>query len=193
MDETDIIAGLKKGEESSFRFLVEHFQQKVFTTCMGLVHNPEDAEDLTQEVFIEVYRSASGFRSDSKLSTWLYRIAVNKSLNFLRANKRNKWLQSITGKTEAANHSKLQVGPGGSSHPEYELENEQRKILLQQALGGLPENQRVAFTLNKYDDLSYQEIAEILDTTIASVESLIFRAKKNLQKKLYDCYKKKCI
>ena len=73
------------------------------------------------------------------------------------------------------------------------MENEQRAAILYDAINSLPENQKVAFTLNKYEDLSYQEIADVMEISISSVESLLFRAKKNLQKKLYKCYKKKCM
>ena len=95
MEEIQIIAGLKEGNEKVFRQLVADYQLLVINTCFGIIQNREDAEDIAQEVFIEIYRSIHKFRSDSKLSTWIYRIAINKSLNFIRDNKRDKRFQSF--------------------------------------------------------------------------------------------------
>lgn len=193
MKETEIINRLQQGDEQAFKQLVENYQKLVVTTCLGLVHNMEDAEDIAQDVFIEVFRSVDKFRADSKLSTWLYRIAVNRSLNFIRDNKRRKWFWSFEDEAENKNNPLEKITHDASENPEYELENNQRAQMLHQAIDSLPKNQRVAFTLNKYDDLSYNEISEIMDLSKSSVESLIHRAKLNLQKKLYTCYKKKCI
>jgi RNA polymerase sigma factor (sigma-70 family) len=93
--ENQLINGIQSGDESAFRELVEAFQKQVFNTCNAIVHNTHDADDLSQEVFIEVFRSAGSFRGDSKLSTWIYRIAVNKALNHIRHLKRRNWLQSL--------------------------------------------------------------------------------------------------
>ena len=193
MSEAEIIQKLQERDEQAFRQLIENHRQLVVNTCFGLVHNLEDAEDIAQDVFIEVFRSVHKFRADSKISTWLYRIAVNRSLNFIRDNKRRKLAQSIEeifspGKEKSGNFSPEKV-----SAPDTEIENSERAAILHKAIDSLPQNQRVAFTLNKYEDLSYKEIAAVMETSVSSVESLIHRAKKNLQKKLYVCYKKKCI
>ena len=193
MKETEIINILQQGNEQAFKQLVENYQKLVVTTCFGLVHNMNDAEDIAQDVFIEVFRSVDKFRADSKLSTWLYRIAVNRSLNFIRDNKRRKWFWSFEDAAKNKSNPFEKITHGTSENPEYELENNQRAQMLHQAIDSLPKNQRVAFTLNKYEDLSYNEISEIMDLSKSSVESLIHRAKINLQKKLYACYKKKCI
>jgi RNA polymerase sigma-70 factor (ECF subfamily) len=181
---SNIIDQLKKRDEKAFRQLVEEYQRMVFQTCMGIVHNADDADDVSQEVFIEVFNSIDHFRADSKISTWLYRIAVNKSLNHIRANKRKRLFQSLgfSNSPDVAD----------TSIPIDAIENQQRKKIMDAAIDSLPENQRTAFVLHKIDDLSYKEIAEIMNVSLSSVESLIFRAKQNLQKKLLNCYKKKC-
>jgi RNA polymerase sigma-70 factor, ECF subfamily len=189
MTETEIIQKLQQGNEQAFKNLVENYQNLVVNTCFGMVHNNEDAEDIAQDVFIEVFRSIQNFRADAKLSTWLYRIAVNRSLNHIRDNKRRKWFQSFDDVVKEKN---LQINHYASENPGTELESLQRANILHEAIGSLPENQKTAFTLNKYEDLSYKEIADIMNITVASVESLIHRAKVGLQKKLYICYKKKC-
>lgn len=192
MSDTEIIHQLKQGNESAFKRLVETHQKLVVNTCFGMVHNREDAEDIAQDVFIEVYRNIQNFRADSKLSTWLYRIAINRSLNHIRDNKKNKWFYSFEDEVAAKSKQLLQVQTSISDQPEYELENKQRAIILHEAINSLPKNQKVAFTLSKYEELSYQEISEVMELSVSSVESLLFRAKKGLQKKLYKCYQKKC-
>ena len=191
MDELENIQKLLAGNEEAFRELVKNYQKMVVNTCFGMVHNQEDAEDIAQEVFIEVYRSIHKFRSDSKLSTWVYRIAVNKSLNYIRDNKKNKWFQNLEDVFSVEKSNGLIADNTGQ--PEYNIEKSQRAEMLHQVLSSLPEKQKTAFSLNKSEDLSYQEISEVMELSLSSVESLIHRAKKNLQKKLYSCYKKKCI
>ncbi len=193
MNETGIIDKLKQGDEKAFRELVDNYRQMVINTCFGLLHDKEDAEDVAQDVFIEVFRSVHKFRADSKLSTWLYRIAVNRSLNFIRDNKKRRWFRSFDEDTDQKKSSSKELASDDSGGPEFDLESSQRARLLHEAIDSLPKNQRVAFTLNKYEDLAYKEISEVMKLSISSVESLIHRAKKNLQKKLYHCYKKKCI
>ena len=192
MTETEIIQKLQQGNEQAFKLLVENYQKQVVNTCFGMVHNTEDAEDIAQEVFIEVFRSIQNFRADAKLSTWLYRIAVNRSLNFIRDNKRKKWFQSFDDITGGKNSHLQRDISGHNETPVTEMENTQRTNILHETISSLPENQKTAFILNKYEDLSYKEISEVMEMSVSSVESLIHRAKLNLQKKLYNCYKKKC-
>lgn len=193
MSETEIILKLQQGNEQAFKEMVENYQKMVVNTCFGMVHNIEDAEDIAQEVFIEVFRSIHKFRADSKLSTWLYRMAINRTINYIRDNKRNKWFQSFEDSVQSKNTLHENLINRNTDHPEYNLENTQRATLLHEAIDSLAENQKVAFTLSKYEELSYQEISKVMDVSVSSVESLLHRAKKNLQKKLYVCYKKKCI
>lgn len=193
MTESEIINKLQQGSEPAFKYLVDNYQKMVVNTCFGIIHNKDDAEDVAQDVFIEVFRSVHKFRSDSKLSTWLYRIAVNRSLNFIRDNKRHKWFQSFEDSVQTKTSHLEKATSSAVKNPEQELESNQRAELLHEAINSLSEKQKVAFTLNKYEDLSYKEIAEVMNLSVSSVESLIHRAKKNLQKKLYKCYKKRCI
>ena len=152
------------------------------------MQNTEDAEDITQEVFIQVYHSVQQFKGDSKISTWLYRITVSKSLDFLRSKKRKKrfaFVQSLFG-TES---TEPLVEQATFVHPGVQLENKERAGILFKAIDKLPENHKVAFTLNKVEGLSYQEVAEVMQLSVSSVESLLFRAKNNLQDSLKNYYK----
>ncbi|HUX59165.1 MAG TPA: sigma-70 family RNA polymerase sigma factor [Bacteroidales bacterium] len=188
--ESELIEGLRSGDQEAFRFLVENYQDKVIRTGKGFVHSDDDAEDIAQEVFIEVYQSISKFRGDAELSTWIYRIAVNKSLNFIRSASRRKILSFFefpdSGKTSLANS--LAASP--DFNPDDDLRRSEQAEAVKKAIDTLPSNQKTAFVLSKYDDLSYQEIAAVMSSSVSSVESLIFRAKQNLQKKLYTFYKK---
>ena len=186
-DTQEAITQLKAGDEAAFKDLVLKFQNKVFNVCLGMLKNAEEAEDMAQEVFVEVFRNIGQFKADAKLSTWIYRIAVNKSLEHIRYNKRQKrfaWLTSLFGADEdlARNYSDFY-------HPGVALENKERSKELYKALDKLAENQRVAFVMHKMEGLSYQEIAEVMELSLSSVESLMHRAKKRLRELLYDFYK----
>lgn len=190
MTDKELIKAIKKNNQQAFKQLVENNQQLVVNTCNGFLHNIADAEDIAQDVFIEVFLSINTFREDAKLSTWLYRIAVNKSLNHIRANKKHKILQSIDNFIAADKNLKRELPENNTSQPEKIIEEKERSQILQYSINSLSKNQKIAFTLNKYDDLSYKQIADVMDLSISSVESLLHRAKKNLQKKLLNYYKK---
>jgi RNA polymerase sigma-70 factor (ECF subfamily) len=193
MNEPDLINLLHAGNPAAIRSLVDQYQPLVLRTARGFVRNTEDARDITQEVFIDILTNLHRFRAQSGLSTWIYRIAVNRSLNFLRSSKRRQGRLvhsddfpdgSIDGIANLSDHK--QKGPAEL------LEQKERSGILHDAIQSLPERQQVAFTLAEYDDLTYKEIAEIMKLSLSSVESLLFRARQNLQKKLWVCYKKSC-
>lgn len=189
MNETTFITAIQNNEPEAFRTLVTNHQDMIVNTCYGFVKNLADAEDVAQEVFIEVYRSIHKFRADAKLSTWLYRIAVNKSIDFLRKKKRKSWLGSIQGMFESEDKVNA-IADKRQPNPQKALEQSERREILQSAIDKLTENQRIAFTLHKFEGLSYKEIAAIMGLSISAVESLMHRGKKNLKKLLYDYYYK---
>jgi RNA polymerase sigma-70 factor (ECF subfamily) len=189
MEDPEIIKKLKSGDDVTFRLVIEKYQKMVLNCSYKFLRNKESAEDITQEVFLEVFESIHSFRSDAKLSTWIYRIAITKSLNYLKSLKRKKRFAVIVSLLGDDEVEKRIPGPENLS-PEKVLENLERAKILAWALEKLSENQRIAFTLNKYEEMSYNDIALILKTSISSVESLIHRAKINLKKKLYSYYKK---
>ncbi|MFH0864597.1 MAG: sigma-70 family RNA polymerase sigma factor [Bacteroidota bacterium] len=189
MNEQEIIKGLLEKDEKAFREVVETFRKNVYHTCFGFVHNKQDAEDIAQDVFIELYRSVTKFRGDSKLSTWVYRICVNKSLNHIRKHKNSKLLLPIEMLFSGVKDDENRTEITEPSTPENSFEHKEMKKVLHQAIDSLPENQRTAFTLSKFEDLSYIETAKVMETSLSAVESLIHRAKLGLQKKLLK-YKK---
>lgn len=189
LEDQNFIEDLREGTNQAYGRLLDEYQQKVFGTCISFVPNAEDAEDIAQEVFVEVFNSINKFKGDSKLSTWIYRISVNKSLEFIRkknTKKRFGFMQSLLGIETAIDRSSYFTE---FNHPGIQLENKEKSEIIFAAINKLPEAQRIVYTLNKVDDLSYQEIAEVTRKSISSIESLLFRAKKNLKVLLHDYYK----
>ena len=185
MTEQELIDGLIIQNKEAIQYLVHNYQKNVIKTAYYFVANMEDAEDLSQEVFLEILKSVGRFKKNASIYTWIYRITVNKSLDHLRRQKRRDALHQIG--------TFIKVSNDGTNRNDTELavmdnrndDKEKRKIL-DNAVNSLPENQKIAFILNKYDELSYKEIAEIMNLSHSSVESLIHRAKMNLQKKLVN-------
>lgn len=184
MTEEELIFELRQGAESAFKELVFRFQDKVFNTALGFLNHTTEAEDITQEVFIQIFRSIKQFKGESLLSTWIYRITVTKSLDHLRSKKRNKrfgFLSSLFGDNNMPVYE-----PTDFNHPGVLQEKKEDAAILFKVIDLLPEKQRTAFILNKVEELSYREIAAILNTTESAVDSLLQRAKLNLRKKLNE-------
>ena len=193
MTDQELIEQIAKGNnERAFQTLVQRYQDLVINTCYGFLQNREDAQDVAQEVFIQVHRSINNFRGDAKLSTWLYRISVNRSLNLIRKNKYKKMVRSIGsffgGGKEGQEAQPLQIANTATMDAQQTMENAEHAQALQSALAKLPENQCIAFTLHKMEGLPQRQIAEIMDTTPSAVMSLAHRAKANLKKLLYKYY-----
>ena len=184
MTESELIREILRGDKEKFRFIVEKYQQMVFRTCIGFLHNKDDADDLTQDVFIQAYQALQRFKGDSSFSTWLYRIAVNASLNKIRKSHLKLIIQKIENLTGGWSGSDVYPIIPDEDDPEKILLRQEHIEWVQKALDKLPENQRTAIVLSKYDDLSQKEIAEIMKTTEGAVEALLQRAKKNLREKL---------
>ena len=187
INETELIAQLKQGDETAFKTIVEQWKDMVYNTILGIVQNETEAEDLAQDVFIKVFEKISTFKGDSKFSTWLYRIATTTALDHLRSKKRKKrfgFLQSLGG----GNDEKESIPD--FHHPGVSLDNKERAAVLFKAIESLPENQKTAYTLHKLEGLSYRDVSEVLNTTVSAVESLMSRANQNLRKELEEYYNK---
>lgn len=173
-----------KEEEKAFSKIVESFQDMVYNTAISIVQVAEDAEDITQEVFIEVYEKLGKFRGEAMLKTWIYRITLNKALDFERmkkSHKRGGLLRRVFNVVE-------EDEPVSFTHPGALLDNKEKATVLFAALKKLPPNQRAAFVLHKIEGLSYQEVAAVMETSLNAVESLMLRAKNGLRKLLGNYY-----
>lgn len=190
MEEQQLVRRLQRGSEEAFRLLVERFKDRVYNTCLGFIHNTHDAEDLTQEVFLEIYDSIADFRSDAALGTWIYRIAVNKSLELIRNRKRNKRAPFFQSLSWGGDQDEDIEDKDFFDRPGIDLERKERGTVLMKAIEKLSESQRIAFTLHKVDGLSYKEITGVMEKSLPAVESLIYRARMNLQEELREYYAK---
>jgi RNA polymerase sigma-70 factor, ECF subfamily len=175
MEEYDFLLKLKAGDETAYRQLILVHNNRVINTCFKFLLNKEEAEDLAQEVFVEVYQSISSFRGQSKLATWIYRIAVTKCLDEIKKRNRKK---RITALGKILHLDDFTNWIAGGAKPDRLLEEKEKMKDVMEVLNRLPENQRVAFTLSKIEGYTNTEIAEIMNTTTIAVESLVYRAKK---------------
>ncbi len=188
MNDNILLDKIANKDESAFQIFVEKYHQLVLNVCNNILNNYDDAMDVSQEVFIKIYESINSFRGEAKVTTWLYRISVNKSLNYLRSKKKNKWFTSLdvlfndTNKSYEPEDNALKPGEA--------IEKDENKIALYFALRQLPEKQNIALSLNNFEDLSYQEISEIMNISVSQVGVLINRGKKKLKNILIDYYKK---
>jgi RNA polymerase sigma-70 factor (ECF subfamily) len=187
--ESELIKGLKSGSAKSFAELVAAYQERVLNVCYAFVHNRQDAEDVTQDVFIEIFQSIHNFRGDAKLGTWINRIAINRSLDLLRKKKRKKRMAQMRNLLSLP-ETVEEPATADSTLPDHIYEQQERAQILRNAVNSLPENQAIAITLSKYRDFDNAEIAEIMGLTLSAVISLLHRAKKNLYRRLFRYYKK---
>ncbi len=174
------IDSLIEGNYTTFELVVNAFKDRVINICYSYVYNINDAEDIAQEVFIELYKSISSFKKQSSLSTWIYRIASNKSIDFLRNKKRVK---RGNGKVDYLedNNNNLNWSTNSQNADDL-LIQQQRKELLYEAIEKLSSRQKEAFVLTQIEGLDQKTTADILETSVKSVESLVNRAKKKLRK-----------
>ncbi len=177
MDEKQLVDNLIRGDENSFRYMVNQHRQTVVNVCYRIMLNTEDAEDIAQEVFVEVFFSIGKFRGSSKLSTWIHRIAVSKCLDEIKKRSRKKRI-AMFGKTTGLDEVVHWLS--GNDFADAHIIHSEEMEKLNIALNKLPEKQRVALALSKIEGLSNTEISEILEKSVSSIDSLVFRAKQNL-------------
>jgi RNA polymerase sigma-70 factor (ECF subfamily) len=187
LEEEILISRLVDGDTHAFASLFESYKDKVYNTSLGLLRNVRDAEDITQEVFVEIFLSIKHFERKSNLSTWIYRITISKALDLIRKNKRKKRFAFIT--SLFGEKGELVADPPDFVHPGVTAENKELSAILFNAIAKLPQSQKIAFTLCKTEGLSYEETADVMNISVSAVESLMFRAKQNLRITLADYYK----
>ncbi len=187
MDELEIIKRVKKGETKYFEEIINKYKKVVFGHCYNFLRNREDAEDVTQEVFVSVYNNLASFRGDSKLSTWIYRITMNSCKNRLKQMQRLK-----------ANFIEEFYEPGGEEReslvneiqekeekqPDKEFVSDDMRKTVYKRIDELTEEQKNVILLRDVDGLSYEEIGQLLKLSVPAVKSKLFRARENLREKL---------
>ncbi|MDH5684329.1 MAG: sigma-70 family RNA polymerase sigma factor [candidate division WOR-3 bacterium] len=163
------------GDELAFEELVKKYQHPVLNTIYRYIGNFTEAEDIAQDVFVRVWQNIKGFKGKSKFSTWLYRIVVNRCLDYKRKKK-----AVLVALDKTLEQGKIPE----SLTVELDFERKRKAAIVRKAIKDLPDNQRIALILSKFEAKSYQAIADIMGISLASVASLIFRAKDNLKTKL---------
>ncbi|MGB9697137.1 MAG: RNA polymerase sigma factor [Ignavibacteria bacterium] len=172
-------------EEKLFKEIYDSNIKRIYNLCYGYLHNVEDTEDVTQEIFVKVYKNLRKFKGNSSLQTWIYRIAVNEVLDFIKHKKRKKrfgLVKQIISIDEESENFEIPSGEDGSFD-----EFQKREVLLK-AIRKLNHNQQRVLMLFYYGGLNHEEIATVMKKSVSSVESLIFRAKRNLRNILYKFY-----
>ena len=176
----DLILRFKDGDDNAFRFLFDHYFQMMYHLAFRMTANAQDAEEVAQDTFIRLFHAREKIDPESKLSTYLYRITTNLALNKIRDHKR-KALFSMERLKEALSWD---IASDNSKSPDKEVERLEQETLVQKALDELPEKQKTAILLRRYEELSYEEIAAVMHISISAVETLLFRARQSLRKKL---------
>jgi len=179
----DLMARIAEGDEDAFEILVNRHQTSVLNLIYRFIGDRTQAKDLAQEVFLRVWQAAGSYQPKAKFTTWIYRITANLCINELKSSRRRKLFQFLRFGEDQENTIE-EVLVDGSPSPEDLLLSREQSRRISDALQSLPANQRMALVLRRYDNLSYQEIAKILNCSVSAVESLLIRAKRDLQKKL---------
>ncbi len=175
MHDEELIKSILNGERFGMKQLMEKYQPNVFRIAVGFVHNRDDADEIVQDVFVKVYQSLSAFNGKSAFSTWLYRISVNTSINYLRKQKRTGFWTSITELVQITSKEKA---------AETKLVEKSNAEMIRAAINALPVKQRIAFILMKYEELPQKEVAAVMHISEGAVEQLVHRARNNLKKNL---------
>lgn len=177
-NDIDIILALASGKEGAFKTLYGLYADKVYNTAISYTKNADDAQEITQDVFVKIFKKASTFKGKSSLNTWIYRIVVNTSLNYLKKKNRFTLFKDAFNSIESVEFE----------HPGVLLENKENAAALYKAMDCLPDTQKTAFILSYIEELPRQEVATIMDTSLKAVESLLQRAKKNMRIELIKLY-----
>ncbi|MCC7508569.1 MAG: sigma-70 family RNA polymerase sigma factor [Planctomycetes bacterium] len=179
--DSELMKRVAKGDDEAFRQLFERHHRLAYSVIYRHIGVQSAAEDLVQEAFLRVYRNAAKWEPSAKFSTWLYTVVSNLCLNYKRDRARDK-LRLVSGNEDGGNPLEQLAS---ASEPDVEaMDAQDRTRIIQAAIAELPENQRMALILSRYEDKSYEEVAEIMETTVAAVKSLTSRARETLRQKL---------
>jgi RNA polymerase sigma-70 factor (ECF subfamily) len=178
-----LMVGFREGDESAFATLVRRYQDRVLGLAYRYLGDRVAAEDLAQEAFLRVYKARERYEPRARFSTWLYRIVVNLCLNELRWRKGKKAV-ALAVVTETSSNLNIDMEDEEEPEPHETLEKMELAERLKEIIARLPDNQRIAILLNKYEGLSYQEVAEAMDLSVMAVKSLLTRARVKIKERL---------
>lgn len=178
----ELVRRVQAGDKKAFDLLIMKYQQRIIHVITGFVHDPVEAMDVAQEAFIKAYRALPNFRGDSAFYTWLYRIAINTSKNYLTAAARRPPVTDV----DAADATIYYDAPELKDFetPENKLMSVELQEAIQEAILALPEDTATAIKLREFEGLSYEEIAQVMECPIGTVRSRIFRAREAIDSKV---------
>jgi RNA polymerase sigma-70 factor (ECF subfamily) len=186
MDDAAVMLELRAGNMAGFDFLIQKYRKPIIHFMYRMVHNQAVAEELAQEVFLRVYRSRETYRAEARFSTWLYRIATNLGVNYVRDNRHERNASTVyLDETDSETGTTPDVADATPSVESNLLRDERLKTIRQHVLA-LPERQRMAVLMHKYEGLDYKQIGEILKLSESATKSLLFRAYQTLRERLKD-------
>jgi len=186
LTDADIMLRAKAGDEAAFDSLVQKYRRPMVSFMYRMAHNAAAAEDLAQEVFLRVYRSRQSYEATAKFTTWLYRIATNLAVNHARDTRRERPENMVSlDEPDEESGRTLDVADGTLSAEEM-LVRQERLAAIRQRVQGLPERQRIAVVMHKYQQMDYQQIAEVLKLSESATKSLLFRAYETLREQLKE-------
>jgi RNA polymerase sigma-70 factor (ECF subfamily) len=181
--DAELMLAFQRGDDDAFAALVRRFQDRIVSLAYRYLGSAADAEDLAQEVFLRVYRAKESYEPSARFSTWIYRIASNTSLNHLRGRKARR---KVAGPMPSGDEGDAAPDPADpdAAPPDDRLEKDELALVLRRIVDELPDRQRIAILLNKYEGLGYEEVAAAMDLSVMAVKSLLTRARVNIKERL---------
>ena len=186
LSDADIMLRVKAGDQSAFEYLVQKFRRPMVSFMYRMAHNSAAAEDLAQEVFLRVYRSRENYEPSAKFSTWLYRIATNLAVNHARDTRHERpEVQVSLDEPNEESGTTLEL-PDASLNAEQQMVRRERMLAIRKKVEALPEQQRLAVIMHKYQQMDYKQIADVLKKSESATKSLLFRAYETLREQLKE-------
>ncbi len=186
MDDAQVMLRVRDGDDAAFNYLVDRYRRAMISFMYRMVHNAAIAEELSQEVFLRVYRSRASYTADAKFTTWLYRIATNLAVNHARDNKHERpEVKASLDETDEDTGLSIDVADA-RPNVEQDILRQERLRAIRKHVEALPERQRLAVMMHKYQELDYRQIAEVLHLSESATKSLLFRAYETLRESLKD-------
>ena len=186
MDDAAIMLELRAGNMAAFDILIQKYRRPIMHFMFRMVHNQAVAEELAQEVFLRVYRSRETYRAEARFSTWLYRIATNLGVNHARDNKQERSAATVYLDEADADTGTTPDVPDTTPGAEAAMLRRERMNTIREHVMSLPERQRMAVLMHKYEEMDYRQIGEVLKLSESATKSLLFRAYQTLRERLKD-------